>query len=139
MKLTNWRRATYFEIDDYGQVGAGRVVEFIPRGKRKIILPATTNANGLITLTVSGDSLRDMGIHDGDDLYCRVNIEKSDIKNGRLVVARIPGFELVVKFFYEYNNKIVLRSANPHYQDLIFEKELVEIKAVVVKSVKTWE
>lgn len=139
MILTNWRRAKTVWLPDYGQVGAGKVVEFIPRKKKAVTVPATFKTQGSATVTVCGDSLRDMGINDGDTLVCRTNIEKSDVQNGKLVVAQLPCLGLVVKFFYQYEHKIVLRSANPRYEDLIFDKDLVEIKAIVTQSIKNWE
>lgn len=139
MMLTNWRRSKQIFLSDYGQVGAGRVVEFSPRGRHGVILPVAQKTQGLATVSVSGDSLRDIGINDGDRLICRTNIEKHDVQNGKLVVALLPCLGLVVKFFYEFENKIVLRSANPRYEDLIFDKDLVEIKAIVTQSVKNWE
>lgn len=139
MIANDWRRAKYASLPDYGQVGAGKVVQFLPRGKKTVVLPVTRKTQGLATVSVSGDSLRDMGINDGDSLVCRTNIEKSDVQNGKLVVAQLPCLGLVVKFFYQYENKIVLRSANPRYEDLIFDKDLVEIKAIVIQSIKNWE
>ncbi|MGI8556493.1 MAG: LexA family protein [Pyrinomonadaceae bacterium] len=139
MILTNWRRIKSVVLPHYGQVGAGKVVDFLPRGKKTVVIPKTQKREGLATVTVCGDSLRDVGISNGDSLVCRVNIEKSELKNGKLIVAQLPCLGLVVKFFYEFDNKIVLRSANPRYEDLIFAKDLVEIKAIVTQSVKDWE
>ena len=139
MILTNWRRAEELIWEHYGQVGAGKVVDFIPRGKKKVVLPASRKSQDLIIVSVSGDSLHDIGINDGDDLYCRQSFDMSEIKNGKLVVAQLPCFGLVVKFFFQFEKKIALRSANPRYQDLIFDEDLVEIKAIVVHSIKNWE
>ena len=81
-----------------------------------------------VTVTVCGDSLSDLGINDGDQLICQTNIENHEVKNGKLVIAQLPCLGLVVKFFFRYEDKIVLRSANPRYEDLIFDVDLVEIR-----------
>jgi len=138
MILTDWKRAKSVDLIDYGQVGAGKVVDFIPRGKRSVSLPQSLKTDGLVSVTVCGDSLRDIGIADGDNLICQTKFEKSEVKNGKLVVAQLPCLGLVVKFFFQFENKIVLRSANPRYEDLIYDAELVEIKAIVIQSVKSW-
>ena len=139
MILRDWRRTKTVNLQDYGQVGAGKIIDFIPLGKRVVVLPQSRKTEGLVTVTVSGDSLRDMGINDGDQLICQTKFEKSEVKNGKLVVAQLPCLGLVVKFFYQYKNKIILRSANPRYEDLIYDGDLVEIKAIVIQSVKNWD
>lgn len=139
MTLTDWKRAKTVNLIDYGQVGAGKIIEFIPRGKRPATLPQSLRTEGLVTVSVCGDSLRDFGINDGDQLICQTKIEKSEVKNGKLVIAQLPCLGLVVKFFFRFDNKIILRSANPRYADLIFDDDLVEVKAIVIQSVKTWD
>ena len=139
MILRDWRQTKTVNLIDYGQVGAGKIIDFIPRGKRAATLPHSKKTEGLVSVTVSGDSLRDMGINDGDQLICQTKFEKSEVKNGKLVVAQLPCLGLVVKFFYQYKNKIILRSANPRYEDLIYDGDLVEIKAIVIQSVKNWD
>jgi SOS-response transcriptional repressor LexA len=139
MILKEWKRTKTVNLIDYGQVGAGKIIEFIPRGKRPVTVPHSRKTDGLVTVSVCGDSLRDLGINDGDTLICQTRIERSEVKNGKLVVAQLPCLGLVVKFFFQFENKIILRSANPRYEDLIFDVELVEIKAIVIQSVKTWD
>lgn len=139
MILTDWKRVKTVKLTNYGQVGAGKIVDFIPRGKSAVNIPHSQKTDGLVTVTVSGESLRDLGIADGDQLICQTKFEKSDVKNGRLVVAQVPCAGLVVKFFYQMENKIILRSANPRYEDLIYDADLIEIKAIVVQSVKNWD
>jgi SOS-response transcriptional repressor LexA len=137
--LTDWKRTKTVNLIDYGQVGAGKIIEFIPRGKRPVTVPQSQRTEGLVTVSVCGDSLRDLGINDGDRLICQTKFEKPEVKNGKLVVAQLPCLGLVVKFFFQFENKIILRSANPRYEDLIFDVDLVEIKAIVIQSVKTWD
>jgi SOS-response transcriptional repressor LexA len=139
MILTDWKRVKTVRLIDYGQVGAGKIIDFIPRGKSSVSIPQSQKTEGLVTVTVSGDSLRDLGIADGDRLICQTKFEKSEVKNGKLVVAQLPCLGLVVKFFFQFENKIILRSANPRYEDLIYDGDLVEIKAIVIQSVKNWD
>jgi SOS-response transcriptional repressor LexA len=139
MILTDWKRVKTVKLIDYGQVGAGKIIDFIPRGKRAVNISQSRKTDGLVTVSVCGDSLRDLGIADGDSLICQTKFERSDVKNGKLVVAQLPCLGLVVKFFFQFENKIILRSANPRYEDLIYDAELVEIKAIVVQSVKNWD
>lgn len=135
--LRNFRRVEMLSVPHYGQIGAGEVVEFIPRGKSVVYLPKEEIKKGLAKATVCGNSLIDLGINDGDELLCQTQFEKSDVRNGKLVIAELP-IGLVVKFFYQFENKIILRSANRRYKDLIYDADLVTVKAIVLKSIKDW-
>ena len=139
MILKEWKRTKSVSLIDYGQVGAGKIIDFIPRGKREVNIPYSKKTDGLVMVSVSGDSLRDLGINDGDQLICQTKFERSEVRNGKLVVAQLPCLGLVVKFFFRFENKIILRSANPRYEDLIYDDELVEIKALVTQSIKNWD
>jgi SOS-response transcriptional repressor LexA len=55
-----------------------------------------------------------------------------------LVVAQLPCLGLVVKFFFRFESRIILRSANPRCEDLIYDADLVEVKAIVLQSIKNW-
>lgn len=141
MILRNIRQARTISVPNYGQGGAGKVVDFIPRGRKKIYWTgdlADIQIKGIAVMNVSGDSLIDVGINDGDELTVQTKFEKDEVRNGRLVVALLPCAGLVVKFFYRFDNKIVLRSANPKYDDLIYDEELIQVKAIVLKSSKNW-
>ena len=139
MTLRDWKRTKTVNLMDYGQVGAGKVIEFIPHGKRAVNIPESRRIEGLVTVSVCGDSLRDLGINDGDQLVCQTRFEKSEVKSGKLIVAQLPCLGLVVKFFFQFETKIILRSANPVYEDLIYDADLVEIKAIVIQSIKNWD
>lgn len=66
------------------------------------------NAVESFALQVSGDSMIDAGIHDGDFVF--VN-PASDIESGDIVAA-IIGDEATVKYFYREKNAIRLQPAN---------------------------
>jgi SOS-response transcriptional repressor LexA len=107
-------------------------------GKRSVVIPKGENATHLVTITIGGDSLKGLGITHGDQLVCRTNIKHSEVKNGRLVVADIPGLGMVVKLFYRSNNMIILQSANPKCEPLIYRDDAIQIRAVVIQSIKNW-
>lgn len=142
--LREFKRAERAKVPDYGQVGAGTVVEFIPRKKQAWITrpQRSKSSDDLVTVTVSGDSLIGDGIHDGDRLLLRLNFETSEVKNGRLVVVSLPDGGLTVKHFYLVDNgdelRVRLAAANPAYEDLEFGLDEVEVKALVIESVRSW-
>jgi phage repressor protein C with HTH and peptisase S24 domain len=128
-------------VNNYGQIGAGKVVEFLPLGRKTIYWsghPNEIQIKGISTAIICGDSLIDVGINNGDELTIQTKFQRSEIKNGKLVIALLPCTGLVAKFFYRFENKIVLRSANPKYDDLIYDEDLIKIEALVLKSSKDW-
>jgi DNA polymerase V len=78
-----------------------------------------------------GESLRDIGIHDGDLLIVDRAVERSQ---GTVVVAAIDG-ELTCKILDVHNKRLM--SANPDYPHIdIAGREDLLIEGVVVYSIK---
>ena len=71
----------------------------------------------LFALRVSGESMRDIGILDGDIVICE---KCSSAKNGDIVVALI-GEEATVKSFFKdkANGKFILQPHNPDFEPMI--------------------
>src|SRR5947209_718827 len=142
--LTEFERAERVKVPDYGQVGAGTVVDFIPRKKPAwITRPRRSKVtDDLVSVTVSGDSLIGDGIQDGDRLTLRLNFEASEVRNGRPVVVSLPDGALAVKHFFLVNGREELRvrlaAANPAYEDMEFGLGEVEVKALVIESTRSW-
>ncbi len=120
-------------MQHFGAVGAGTAVEFFEHPRSSLILRPqwVRDFKEVGTAEVCGDSLRDEGIFDGDMLICKVVFEAAEIKPNTLVVAQIPTGRSVVKRIHFKGEKIILRSANEKYKDMIFEKEAVVIEALV--------
>ncbi len=142
--LTEYSRPAIITVPDIGQIAAGTVIDFLPARRRKIIRPANARpGDEFISARVCGDSLRDDRIFDGDRVTCRVNFELSEVKNGKLVIAKLPCGALVIKHFYVLDDgasvKVLLISANSDYADLEFEIDEVEVKAIVVESIRSWD
>ncbi len=68
-------------------------------------------------LRVRGDSMRDLGIHDGD--FVAVS-RGGDASNGQVVVARIDD-EATVKTFERKGTEVRLLPANPDYQPIVID------------------
>lgn len=92
-----------------------------PESKRK--------GRELFALNVVGESMRDMGILDGDIVIC----EKTPVaENGETVVAMIDG-EATVKSFYKESGHIRLQPHNPDYEPII-ASEVVILGRVIALS-----
>jgi len=87
------------------------------------------NKEATYILRVSGDSMKDAGIIDGD----MVLVDRSATpKDGDIVIAEVDG-SWTMKYFKKRKNKIFLQAANKKLKDIHPEDELKI--AAVVKSV----
>jgi repressor LexA len=68
-------------------------------------------------LEVSGDSMQEIGILDGD-LVLLEPCSESDLQNGEVVAARMGG-EATVKRFFSRDGKVVLEPANPDFAPML--------------------
>ena len=69
----------------------------------------------LFMLKISGDSMIDIGINDGDYVVVK---KQENAENGEIVVAYLDGYA-TVKTFYKEGQKVILQPQNPLYQKII--------------------
>ena len=85
--------------------------------------------DAFFALRVQGESMRDMGILDGDIVVVR---QTTNVRSGDVVAALADG-EATVKSYYPLNDgRIELRPANPDYATLLFPAEAVSVQGKVV-------
>lgn len=85
-------------------------------------------------IRVKGDSMIGAGIHHGDLLIVDRSLESA---SGRVVVAALNG-ELTVKRLRRGSNRIMLKSENPAYPDiLVTDDDELQIWGVVAHVVHT--
>jgi len=122
-----------FEAPLSGIIAAGRPIEAI-RTSETIDIPRDMMSSNVFALKVSGDSMTEDGILDGD----YVIIEKTNNpKNGDIVVALIDNDNITLKKFYREKTRIRLQPANKHYKPIYTRKALIQgrVKGVIRKFV----
>ena len=87
-------------------------------------------------LQVSGDSMIDVGILDGDTVILRRTDEAS---NGDIVVALIDEEEATLKRLRRRGDTIALEAANPAYETRIFGADRVRIQGLLVALIRRYE
>lgn len=88
------------------------------------------SAEDTILARVSGWSMRDEGINDGDFVIVNVKLEAKD---GDIVLAHITSEGQVVKRLRKRRDKVILESANPDFADIVIEDSVnLRIHGVVV-------
>lgn len=99
-------------------------LSLLPRGAE--------NGQDLFALEVTGNSMRDAGISDGDIVIAK---QQSNARNGDIVVALIDD-EATVKTYYKESDAIRLQPENPDFNP-IYAKEL-KILGKVTLSIKRY-
>lgn len=108
----------YMEVPVLGRVAAGVPILAQQDIERTIPLPMDFARNGeVFMLRVSGDSMRDAGILNGDFVIVR---EQPTAENGEIVVAIIEE-EATVKNFYRENGHFRLQPQNEFYEPIIVD------------------
>src|SRR3989338_5255358 len=107
----------FIQIPLKGTIAAGQPIEAIEERETiavpKINLPKSAD---LFALRVSGDSMIDENINDGDVILVR---HKETAENGQKVVALINNQEATLKKFYKERGHISLQPANKNKKSLI--------------------
>lgn len=87
-----------------------------------------TNTGNIVAFHCRGDSMKDIGIKDGDIAIVR---EQEDVESGELAIVVIDGDEGTLKRVNKFKGGISLEAANPDYPSRIFTgKELEDIHIV---------
>lgn len=85
------------------------------------------------TLRVSGQSMRDAGIDDGDVVIVDRAVKAA---HGHIVVAVVDG-EFTIKRLYQRAGRIKLQAANPTYPDIVpGDGQTIEVWGVVRNCIK---
>ena len=114
-----------------GTIAAGEPIEVIHQNEfiaiPKTKLPGTGN---LFALRVSGNSMIDENINDGDIVLVK---QQGIAENGQRVIALIDNCEATLKKFYRERSQIRLQPANTAYKPIIIRKDRdVKIQGIVI-------
>lgn len=121
------RRATY--VPWIGRIAAGNPIPAEQSEEDIFPLPRQLVGEGnLFLLKVSGDSMVDAAIADGDWVVVR---EQPAAENGEIVAAMIEG-DATVKTFKQSDNHVWLMPANPVYEPIPGDNAIIIGKAVAV-------
>ena len=125
------------EIPVLGQIAAGTPIEAIQNEVSRVALPESLSKNGEhFGLKVSGDSMIEAGIKDGDTIV----VKKTNIaNNGQIVVALIDDHEAMLKRIRKKGKVVALESANKRYETKIFGPDRVKVQGVLVSLYRNFQ
>ena len=118
-----------------GRIAAGNPIEAITGSFEQISVPnyLINNKKEHFTLEVSGDSMIEEGIYDGDIVV----ISKTNFaETGDIVVALIDENEVTLKKFRSFKNSIALEPSNKNFKTRIFGKDRVTIQGKLVGLIR---
>lgn len=114
-----------------GLIAAGYLQEAVEADLGKITLDMLfPNIGTMFALRVSGMSMRDAGIYDGDFVL----LMDADIKDGDIGAVLYNGETSLKKIFYD-NNGLRLEPANEEYDDITIEPDVFEEVRIIGKYV----
>jgi len=113
------------EIPLHGRIAAGLPIEALEDRAMLAVPAALLGAGDHYALEVSGDSMVEAGIFDGDFAL----IQRTDVaRDGQIVVALIDESEATLKYLHHEGRKIRLDPANRDYQPQIYDANQVRIQ-----------
>jgi repressor LexA len=127
----------------YGRIAAGTPIEAIQTSGTNIDVPLAflsgakgrINAEELYALEVSGDSMIEAGIMDGD----HVVIKRCDTAdNGAIVVALVEDNEATLKKLERRGSQIALIPANRNYETRVLPSSHVKVQGKLVGLVRKY-
>ncbi len=123
------------EIPLYGKIACGTPIEAV-RNPDTINVPAQMIGSGEhYALTVEGDSMKDIGIIDGDTVIIK---RTQHVPNGTVVVALVDGYEVTLKRIQINGNRVLLIPENNEYEIRTFDASRVEIQGQLVGLIRQY-
>ena len=117
------------EVPLLGKITAGNPIEAIQNPNEYFSLPAylVPKDKEVFTLNVSGDSMINAGILDGDIVIVE---RRNTARNGEIVVAMTEDNEVTLKTFYKEDGHIRLQPENDTMEPFIFDNVFILGKAI---------
>jgi repressor LexA len=126
------RKPPVVEIPLIGRIRPGGAVD-APQNREGAITCDSAflkgDVNHLFALKISGDSMCDVGILDGDVVVVR---RTHSIRRGDVVVALVDGETTVKSYYPAKDMKIELRPANPKFESQFYQIDEVEIQGKII-------
>jgi len=123
--IMRWR-----EVPIVGNIAAGLPLYAQQEWGGSVVVDADIyRGSNLFALKVTGDSMKDAAILDGDLVICE---PRQFAENGEIVVALIHQEEATVKRFFLGEKQIELRPENPAYRPVYYNFNQVLVQGKVI-------
>ncbi|GAN86973.1 transcriptional repressor LexA [Komagataeibacter intermedius] len=124
------------DVPFVGRIAAGNPIEAITPETTRITVPATMLGKAShYALEVTGDSMQEAGILDGDMVIIREGAQASD---GQIVVALIDGAEVTLKRLRREGGDIALIPANSLYETRVLPAGRVSVQGTLAGLIRRY-
>jgi repressor LexA len=139
---SGWRNLALVESDEdpvgslplAGKIAAGQPIEAI-EGRESIDVNELLVRPGRFVLQVSGDSMVEAGILDGDWVVIE---SRSSARDGEIVVALVDNDEATLKRLRRKDGMVELVPENASMQPMVYEGDRVQVQGVLVGVMRTY-
>ncbi|ARV61680.1 repressor LexA [Nostocales cyanobacterium HT-58-2] len=115
-----------------GTIAAGGLIEPFTEAIENIDLANLSLPPQTYALRVTGDSMIEDSIVEGDLVFLRPVLEPDQLKNGTIIAARVDGIGTTLKRFYRQGDRITLKPANPKYNPIEVNAVQVQVQGSLV-------
>ncbi len=115
-----------------GAIAAGGLVEPFADEQEKLDLSTLIKQKSCFALRVTGDSMIEDLITEGDMAIMREVVPHERLKNGEIVAARVEGHGTTLKRYYLQGTTVILKPSNRMYQPIEARASQVQIQGVLV-------
>ncbi|QQE64829.1 repressor LexA [Leptolyngbya sp. BL0902] len=115
-----------------GSIAAGLVSEAFTDTVERLNLNGLPIRHGDYALRVTGDSMIDAMIQDGDIAIMRPVTDPQAVRDGTIVAAIVDNGKTTLKTFYRHGNQVQLKPANPNYPVMEFPADGVGIQGRLI-------
>lgn len=113
------------EIPLHGRIAAGMPIEALEDSQTLPVPAALLGSGEHYALEVSGDSMIEAGIFDGDFALVR----KTDVaRDGEIIVALVRGEEATLKYLHREGGMVRLDPANSAYEPQVYAANEVQVQ-----------
>ena len=117
-----------------GRVAAGSPIESVPDPEEMAVPEELVSGKKCYALQVTGDSMIDEQIRDGD--YVIVD-SRREARGGEMVIALVDG-EATLKRFFKEKGKIRLQPSNPEMEPIYVKREDLKIQGIVIGVIRKY-
>ncbi|UTW57472.1 transcriptional repressor LexA [Kordiimonas sp. SCSIO 12603] len=124
------------DIPMHGRIAAGTPIEALENQDSFVSVPAGMIGRGnCYALEVSGDSMIEMGIMDGDTII----IESADTaRDGEVVVALVDREEATLKTIQRQGRDVALIPANRDYETKVYSADRVQVQGRLISLMRQY-
>ncbi len=115
-----------------GMIAAGGLIEPFSDAAEQLDFSDLSLPPQTYALQVTGDSMIEDLIADGDLVFLRPVLEPNHLRNGTIVAARVDGYGTTLKRFYRQGDRVTLKPANPKYNPIEVNAFQVQVQGSLV-------